>query len=101
MNEFCEEAYYLQASSHLCQGDNDAAYKVMKSAAIQLETPSRNTLKMCGYIAVRIAPPRFMEAIDSLGSILKRNPQDFEVVSCVLRIFFCTVQVVTWKQYLG
>lgn len=88
MNEFCEEAYYIQASSHLCRGDNEAAYKIMKGAAIQLETPSRNTLKMCAYIAVRIMPPRFMEAIDSFGSILKSNPRDFEVVRlCTLGNF--------------
>jgi len=81
MNELCEEAYYLQACCHLCQGNNNDAYSIMKQAAIQLDTPSRDTLKMCAYIAVRVEPPRFMEAIDSFTNILKHNPRDFDIVS--------------------
>lgn len=80
MDGLSEDAYYIQACCQLCQGDDDAAYKTMKLGAIQLEMPARNTLKLCAYIATRISPPRFMEAVDSLSSILKKNPQDFEAV---------------------
>ena len=65
------------------------------------DIPSQVAVKLGRKEEKRMLDNRFMEAIDSLGSILKRNPQDFEVVSCVVRIILCTVQVVPWKQYLG
>lgn len=99
-----EQAYYMQACCYVCTGNDDAAYKTMKLGAIQFELPSRNTLTLCAYIATRISPPRFMEAVESLTSILKRNKQDFEAVSTnhipVLNIIYYFVFVLSLQFWL-
>jgi hypothetical protein len=81
MDPLQEEAYYIQACCWVSLHDLDNAYAVMKRAAIQIEAPTRNTLSICAYIAAKINPPRYMEAVDSITAILKSNPHDYEAVS--------------------
>ena len=81
MDNLNEDGYYLQACSWLNMGENDKAYASLKQGAINLDQPSRNMLRLCSYVAIRIQPPRFMEAVDSFSSIIKINPQDFDAVS--------------------
>ena len=57
------------------------AYSIMKQSAIQLEHPSRETLNICAYIATKVSPPRYMEAVDSLTAILKQNAHDYNAVT--------------------
>lgn len=75
-----EEPYYIQACSWLRLSNPDKAYHTMKGATIQIDAPSRDTLCLCAFIAVRIVPPRYMEGVDSLSAVLKNTPNDFDAV---------------------
>jgi hypothetical protein len=53
----------------------------MKTAGIMFESPSRETLRLCAYAALKVYPPRCREGVDSFTAMLKNNPHDFEAVS--------------------
>lgn len=96
MEPLLEEAYYIQACCWLRLGDIDRAYATLKRCTIQIETPSRDTLCLYACAATRLHPPRYMEGVDSLTSVLKTTPKDFEAV----RVPSCTViNVLGWSQF--
>ena len=80
MKGVSEEVYYLQACCWLNMKDNDKAYSTLKKGVIVLDQPSRDMLRLCCYVAVKINPPRFMEAVDGCSTILKYNSHDFDTV---------------------
>jgi hypothetical protein len=101
MDPLQEEAYYIQACCWVGLQDFDKAYATMKRAAIQIEAPTRNTLSICAYIAAKIHPPRYMEAVDSITAIVKNNAHDYEAVSTTYEVCWTVCGLVAWWRYLN
>jgi hypothetical protein len=81
MDSLVEDSFFLQGCCFSSMGDFDSAYKALKIAVINIEDPRPDTLRLCAYVATKIQPPRYLEAVDSYGPIIKSNMHDFEAVS--------------------
>ncbi|KAJ1398878.1 hypothetical protein B484DRAFT_438315 [Ochromonadaceae sp. CCMP2298] len=80
MDSLVEDSFFLQGCCFSSMGDFDSAYKALKIAVINIEDPRPDTLRLCAYVATKIQPPRYLEAVDSYGPIIKSNMHDFEAM---------------------
>lgn len=76
----CEPAYFIQACSFVTLGQIDTAYDILKQLMINVEQPQRESYRLCGYVAAKVEPPLFMEAVDSYSTLIKKDAHDFEVL---------------------
>jgi hypothetical protein len=45
------------------------------------QTRSYVLRRLCAYVATKVRPPRYLEAVDSYGPVIKENAHDYEAVS--------------------
>ncbi len=86
MNQRNEEAYFLSACSYCQLNQFDEAIAQLRIVTIVKASCSDETYRLVAGVSVRLLPPEFDTAIDSLTQIIQRTPRDFDAVSQLIII---------------
>lgn len=81
MNKRNEEAYYLQACSWCKLEEYSNAMDILRTLTIIKAACSDDAYRLFASVAVKLDPPQYDNAIDSLSQVIKRSPRDFQAVS--------------------
>eukprot|EP01038_Epipyxis_sp_PR26KG_P008435 gene8435-11412_t len=79
IDELNEDAYYIKACALSKLDMYEDAFSVLKLLSALIVDPKDSVYKLNSFVATKLIPPRFNEAIDSLDYLISRNKNNYDL----------------------
>jgi len=84
MDRCSDDGYFILASSLVKRGKLELAYQELKHALAILDIAGENIIRLCGFLCMKLNPPKIEEAFENFNSLVQRFPEDMNAVSRTL-----------------